>query len=315
MGAQAFLQCEDDQDRRLTMEIGARGAAALLMIIMPLALGAYLIRRFRTGWGLFLVGAVTFIGSQIFHIPFNAYVLNPLLASIGFGADTGPGPTLAIAALLLGLSAGVFEEGARWLAYRFWIRKARTWPQGVVFGSGHGGAEALIAGLLALATLIQLIALRGQDLASIVPAEQLAAAQVQVDAYWATAGWVFFLSAIERASSLAVQITLAVIVLQAFLRPRGGLWLLAAIGWHALVDAVAVYAGFTTGLYAGSVTGTLITEAIIVCMAGISLVMLFRLRPAAESESVSPPAPPAHSGPVPGEAEDRANLEASRFNG
>src|SRR3972149_48142 len=120
------------------MEIAARGAPPLRMIAMPMALGAYLIRRYRSGWGLFLVGAVTFIGSQIFHIPFNAYVLNPLLASAGFGAETGPGLTLALAALLLGLSAGVFEEGARWLAYRFWIRRARTWPQGLAFGSGGG---------------------------------------------------------------------------------------------------------------------------------------------------------------------------------
>jgi len=297
------------------MDIAARGAAALLMIAMPLALGAYLIRRSRSGWGLFLVGAVNFIGSQILHIPFNAYVLNPLLASAGFGAETGPGLTLALAALLLGLSAGVFEEGARWLAYRFWIRKARTWPQGLVFGSGHGGAEAVILGLLALATLLQLVVLRGQDLASLVPAEQLAAAQVQVEAYWSLPGWTFFLAAVERASSLVVQITLAVIVLQSFLRPRGGLWLLAAIGWHMLVDAVAVYAGFTTGLYGGSVTGTVITEAIIVCMAGISLVILLKLKPKAELESVPPPAPPPHAGPLPGAAESQARLDASRFSG
>ena len=297
------------------MEIAARGAAALLMIGMPLALGAYLIRRYRTGRSLFLVGAVTFIGAQIFHIPFNAYVLNPMLASIGFGAATGPGLTLALAALLLGLSAGVFEEGTRWLVYRFWIRKARTWPQGVVFGSGHGGAEALITGMLALATLIQLIALQGQDLASVVPSEQLAAAEVQVQSYWSTPGWVFFLAALERASSLAVQITLAVIVLQAFVRPRGGLWLLAAIGWHALIDAVAVYAGFTTGVYAGSVTGTVMTEAIIVGLAAISLAMLFKLRPAAEAEFAPPPAPTPHSGPLPGAAESQANLDASRFSG
>ena len=297
------------------MEIAARGAAALLMIAMPLALGAYLIRRYRSGWGLFLVGAVAFIGSQTLHIPFNAYGLNPLLALAGFGAETGPGLTLALAALLLGLSAGVFEEGARWLAYRIWIRRSRTWPQGLVFGSGHGGAEAVILGLLALATLLQLVVLRGQDLASLVPAEQLAAAQVQVEAYWSLPGWTFFLAAVERASSLVVQITLAVIVLQAFLRPRGGLWLLAAIGWHAAVDAVAVYAAFTTGLYGGSVTGTVITEAIIVGMAGISLVMLLRLKPAAEQESTPPRMPAPHSGPLPGDNDSQARLEASRFSG
>jgi uncharacterized membrane protein YhfC len=297
------------------MEIAARGAAALLMIAMPLALGAYLIRRFRTGWGLFLVGAVTFIGSQIFHIPFNSYVLDPLLASIGFGAETGPGLTLAVAALLLGLSAGVFEEGARWLAYRFWIRKARTWPQGVVFGSGHGGAEALIGGLLALATLIQLVSLQGQDLASVVPAEQLAVAQSQVEAYWTQPVWTYFLAPIERASALAIQITLAVIVLQSFLRPRGWLWLLAAIGWHALVDGVAVFRGITTGVYAGSISGMIITEVAVALMAGISLFFLFRLRPAAEPEAAAPSPPPPHAGPLEGEIGTPANLDASRFRG
>jgi uncharacterized membrane protein YhfC len=296
------------------MEIAARGAAALLMVAMPLALGAILIRRYRTGWSLFLVGAVVFIASQIFHIPFNTYVLNPLLASIGFDAETGPGLTLAIAALLLGLSAGVFEEGARWLAYRFWIRKARTWPQGVVFGAGHGGAEAIIAGLLALATLLQLVALRGQDLASVVPPELLAAAQVQVDAYWTMPGWAFFLAAVERASALTVQITLAVIVLQAFLRPRGWLWLLAAISWHALVDAVAVFFAITTGVYGGSVNGMVVTEAIVLLMAGISLAMLFRLKPPATPGATTPSAPPPHTGPLADESGTPANLDASRFS-
>jgi uncharacterized membrane protein YhfC len=295
------------------MEVAARAAAALLMIAMPLAVGAYLIRRYRTGWGLFLVGSVTFIGSQILHIPFNAYVLNPFLASVGFGSETGPGLTLALAAALLGLSAGVFEEGARWLAYRFWIRKARTWPQGVVFGSGHGGAEALIAGLLALATLIQLLALQGQDLAAVVPPEQLVVAQAQVEAYWSLPGWTAFLATVERASALTIQITLAVIVLQAFLRPRGWLWFLAAVGWHALVDAVAVFSGIATGVYGGSISGMVITEAIVGLMAGISLVILFRLKPAVAPEAATPSAPPPHAGPLPGASENQTNLDASRF--
>jgi uncharacterized membrane protein YhfC len=297
------------------MDTVMRGAAALLTIAMPLAVGAYLVRRFKTGWGLLLIGAVTFLLSQVFHLPFNSYVLNPILARLGFSASTGPGLTLAVAAILLGLSAGVFEEGARWLVYRFWIRRARTWPEGVVFGAGHGGLEALITGLLALATLIQLTALRGQDLSKVVPPDQLAAAEAQVALYWGLPWWSAFMATVERASAMTVQITLAVIVLQAFLRPKGLLWLLAAIGWHALVDAVAVFAGVTTGVYGGSVPGMVITEVIIACLAGASLVMLFRLRPAAIPEPPTPPAQPPHVGPVPGEVHDRDRLESTRFDG
>jgi len=297
------------------MEIAARGAAALLLIGMPLALGAYLVRRFKIGWRLFLIGAVTFVVSQILHIPFNVYILTPLMAGLGFGTADGPGLALAGAAVLLGLSAGVFEEGARWLAYRFWIFKARTWPEGVVYGSGHGGAEALLTGLIALATLVQLIALRGQDLAAIVPAEQLAAAEAQMESYWTLPGWVFFFSVVERASALVVQITLSVIVLQAFLRPRGELWLLAAIGWHALVDAVAVFAGVSTGVYGGSISGTVITELLIAMLAGISLVILFRLLPAREADGPAAPALPPHTGPVVGVEPGEDRLASSRFSG
>ena len=295
------------------MEIGARGAAALLLIAMPLALGAYLVRHFKTGWRLFLIGAVTFVASQILHIPFNTYVLNPLMVQLGFGTSSGPGLALAGASILFGLSAGVFEEGARWLVYRFWIRRARTWPEGVVFGSGHGGGEAIITGLIALATLIQLSAVRGQDLAAIVPAEQLAAAQAQVEAYWDLPGGIFFISAVERASALAVQITLSVIVLRAFLRPHGGLWLLAAIGWHALVDAVAVFAGVSTGVYRGSVWGTVFTELLIAGMAAMSLLILFRLRPAEASAGSGMEAASPHIGPVPTGEPGADRIEASRF--
>jgi len=295
------------------MNVVGRAAGSLLTIAMPLALGAYLVRRFRTGWRLFLIGAVTFIGSQVFHIPFNSYVLNPILAALGFGPGTTSGPTLAVAAVLLGLSAGVFEEGARWLVYRFWIRRARTWPQGVTFGSGHGGAEAIIVGVLTLATFVQLTALRGRDLAGIVPPERLAAAQAQVEAYWGAPAWVGLVPAVERASALAVQMTLAVIVLQAFLRPHGGLWLLAAIGWHAAVDAVAVYAGVALQVSQGSISGMLITEAIIAAMAAVSLWFLFRLRPPVEAE-ILPPVPPPYSGPLPAPDDSLAGLDSSRYS-
>ena len=89
--------------------------------------------------------------------------------------------------------------------------------------------------------------------------------------------------------------------------------MMAAIGWHALVDAVAVFAGVSTGVYGGSVGGTVITELLIAGLAAISLGMLFRLRPAATSPGSGTPAPPPHTGPVQA-GEPRADrIEASRF--
>ena len=276
------------------MDIGLRGVSALLMIALPLAVGVYLTRRWQKGWGLVLVGAATFLISQAGHLPFNGAVLNPFLTRLGFGTGPDPQPVwaLAAAALLLGLSAGVFEEGARFLVYRLWIRRARTYREGVLFGMGHGGAEAIAVGVLAILQLAQAYALRGQDLSTIVPADQLVVAQAQLEAYWAVPAPAALLSAVERASALAIQITLAVLVLQAFTRRRGWRWFLAAILWHAAIDAAAVFTGVQWGTYQGSVAGAVASEIMVAVFALVSLWILLRLRPAEPAVEIIPPGPP-----------------------
>jgi uncharacterized membrane protein YhfC len=289
------------------MDFGLRLLSALIMIALPIGVGLYLRRRWTVSWKLVLVGGAVFLLAQAAHIPFNAAVLNPYLARLGFGGPDVQGWPLAVSALLLGLSAGIFEEGARYLTYRFWLRQARTFRQGVVFGLGHGGAEAIVIGILALLQHVQLFAMRGQDLSTIVPADQLEAAAAQVEAYWGTPTWAFFLSTVERASALAIQISLSVIVLQAVTRPRGGLWLLAAIGWHALVDAGAVFTGILWGTYRGLTSAAVASEILVAGFALASLYILTRLRPAdGEPEGAEPPQPslppppgvPPGAGPV-----------------
>ena len=49
----------------ITSSIGVLG-----MIILPVLLGFWLTRRFKLSWKLFLAGALTFIASQVLHIPF-----------------------------------------------------------------------------------------------------------------------------------------------------------------------------------------------------------------------------------------------------
>ncbi len=283
------------------------------MVALPLATAAVLVRRWQVGWKLVLAGAATFVAAQVLHLPFNAYVLNPILAGLGGDLTAGPGIALAISALGLGLSAGVFEEAARWFSYRFWVRSARTWREGVVFGVGHGGLEALLVGLAAAATLIQLTALRGQDLAAIVPPDQLDLARAQVEAYWALPAWATLFALAERVSAFVIQLSLSVLVLQTFLRKGRGLWLLAAVGWHALIDAAAVYVGVATGVHSGETRALLLTEGVIALLALIGLVILFRLRPVQEQAPPPPNLPQPHRGPVSVDVPPRDRLDDSRF--
>ncbi|HLF37722.1 MAG TPA: YhfC family glutamic-type intramembrane protease [Anaerolineales bacterium] len=240
----------------------------LLMLAMPLGLGVVLSRRTGRRWGLYGAGALTFIGSQVLHLPFNGLVLNPQLAALGFG-ERGLSGTLVLSAVLLGLSSGVFEEGARFLVLRFWQRSARSWRDSLMFGAGHGGTEAILVGALALVAFFQALAYRNTDLSQILPADQVATAASQVEAYW-TAPWPFaLLGAAERAFSLAAHLSLSAMVMRAFTHRNAG-WLVAAIGWHALINTLAVIALFTVSPVA--------TEGLIGLTAGVSVGILFALR-------------------------------------
>jgi uncharacterized membrane protein YhfC len=281
------------------------------MLAVPVALGAYVARRVRMGWRLFFVGAVTFVGSQVLHIPFNVWVLAPRLASAGLAQATEGLPLLGLA-LAYGLSAGVFEEGARYLVYRFWIKDARRWREAIQFGVGHGGAEAIILGGLALLAFFQLTAMRGTDLAALVPAERLELARAEIAAYWGASWYEALAGAVERALALCLQTSFAVLVLQAFTR-KNPLWLFVAILWHAMVDALAV-----VGVVRQWSIYTI--EGAVGVMALLSLAALFALRPREQGDTgqgKEPPEPPAlvrrDEPPIPAVPPER--LEDSRYTG
>ncbi len=277
---------------------------ALIMIALPVAVGALLSRKLGAKWGLFGVGALTFIASQVVHIPLNA----GLTALFARGILPAPPAEwkLLFNATLLGATAGLCEDLARYVAYRWFIKSARTWRQALMFGAGHGGAEAIILGVLVAATFVTMLSLRGSDL-NFVPAEQRELAARQIAAFWSAQWYDTLLGAIERVSALCVQVSLAVIVLQSFTR-NNPLWLGLAIVWHAVVDAVAVIAAQTWGVYW--------TEAIVGLFAMISLIALLALRQpereAAPPESV-PPSPVPVAAPRPAPEPLKEKLEETKY--
>ena len=274
----------------------------LPMILLPIGLGIYLTRRWKTGWRLWLIGAGTFVLSQVGHIPFNL-VMGLILNRTPLG-QLSPAGQLLFNAVFLGLSAGIFEELFRYGMFRWWAKDARTWKTGILTGVGHGGIEAILLGLIALYALLQLAVLRDQDLSTLFPADQLALAQLQVAEYWSMTWYDSLLGALERLFTIPVQISFAVIVLQCFTR-RQGFWIWIAVGYHALIDATAVLAVNHIGVYG--------TEAIVAGFSILSLGIIFRLRrpdPAPAPEPPSSPVPAFTPQPL-GETPEK--LEDTRF--
>jgi uncharacterized membrane protein YhfC len=282
----------------------------LLMIAIPVGLAFYLTRRFRLGWRLWWIGAATFVLSQIGHIPFN-WLLTRL-----FQSGVLPLPAVAwrpaFNAVVLGLSAGLWEELTRYAVYRWWAKDARSWNKGVLLGAGHGGIEAIILGLLVLYTFINMVALRNADLAQVVPASQLALAQQQVSTYWSSSWLMSILGAVERSFTIPCQIALSVLVLQAFTRGKFR-WVWLAILWHAVLDASAVYFSVAWRAYPWwpyAIEGLIGIEAL------ISIAIIFALRqpePSVPEEMAPLPAPVKEMVLIPLE-ETSENLDKTRYN-
>jgi uncharacterized membrane protein YhfC len=236
----------------------------LLMMILPILLGRWIAAKRRVGWGLFGMGAVTFVLSQVGHFPFNSVVLPQ-------AAWVNP-ENLPVYALFLGLSAGAFEGVARYLTYRFWAKEARSWGQGLMLGAGHGGIEAILLGVIGLLNFVILLGLKNglfQGILASVPDDQLYLVDIQIEALFGVAPGMALLGAVERVFALLLHLSASLLVMQVFV--RGQLrWLWAAIAWHALIDGVLVY----VVVLWGAVTAELV-------LAGMSLVsvgIIFWLR-------------------------------------
>jgi uncharacterized membrane protein YhfC len=271
-----------------------------LMIVMPVVLAICLTRQWKLGGRIWWIGVATFILSQVGHIPFN-WGISKLLNQTGMVAWS-PTTQLIFNAVFLGLSAGIFEEGMRYLVLRWWAKDVRSWRKGVLFGTGHGGVEAIILGAFVLYGFFQMAALRNTDLSKVIPANQIALVQIQVTTYWNLTWYGSLLGALERFFAIPTQIVLAVMVMQAFTRKHMH-WLFLAIGYHALSDASAIISVKYLGTYW--------TEAIICGFAILSVILIFKLRQPEPALEIPPAGPdPVLSTPEPvgGTSEDMENM-------
>lgn len=214
-----------------------------LMILIPVVLAGLMRRRFQAPWLLFGIGSLTFIGSQVVHFP-----LNNLLTRLHILPQTGisdPSISLLQTCLVLGLTAGLCEEGARAVGYYF-LRRFRSVEDGVMLGIGHGGIEAMVfGGVLTAATVSSLIPLMGTDLSGLnLNPDQAAVLTRQLQALGGSPIAAAAAPLVERLLAMVLHVILSVMVLEAF--RRRSFFLVLAIVYHMLVDAGAVYLSTVT---------------------------------------------------------------------
>ncbi|AZQ47365.1 YhfC family glutamic-type intramembrane protease [Bacillus sp. GX] len=178
------------------------------MISFGLPLLALLYAVWKKRYIPYMLGVLAFVVSQILiRIPILNYVNG---TSTDFQMFSVMQPVLFV--LLLSLSAGIFEEVARFIAMRYFM-KQRDWQSGFLFGAGHGGIEAvLIVGIPVISLLLSQTAIQNGDS--------------------------YYFAGIERIFAMVLHIGLSFIILQAVVQKKFR-YVIYAILIHGTANALA----------------------------------------------------------------------------
>jgi len=266
------------------------------------------VSRWKISSRIWWIGFVTFIISQVGHIPFNSGVGELLNHS---GIVYWPFINqLIFNAIFLGFSAGLFEEGSRYLVIRYWAKDVKSWKRGFLFGAGHGGSEAIILGIIALVNYgVWLVMSQPggiQELVNsgLIRADQVDAVQQQMSVIWSMPWYITLLPALERILTIPIQICMSILVTQGFIRKQW-FWVWLAIIYHAIVDGSAVLSSHFLGSYW--------TEALIAIFTINSILIIILLRKPEPANLLEPVTKPIAEHKLLEVVETDENLERTQF--
>lgn len=238
---------------------------AIVCFLLPIIVLIYFKRKEKISYKPVIIGAAVFfvfamILERLVHMVVlgNNLITNPVWFTI-YGA----------------LMAGIFEEGGRFIAFKTVLKNNHKWKDGLAFGIGHGGIEAILIGAVMNIQYIVYSKLINSGLfdtviGSKVPASQLAQFQLIKETLIQTSAGTYLMGSVERICALAIQLALTMVVLYA-VKYRKNIYLLAAILLHALIDVPAA-------LYQVKAINVYAAEAILIIYFIIAMIFLFRAK-------------------------------------
>ncbi|WP_442598639.1 YhfC family intramembrane metalloprotease [Neobacillus sp. D3-1R] len=213
----------------------AMAIVIVFAVAFPVGLVIYFVKKKWMSWKALVAGIITFIVfSQVLEKLLHLAVIDPSGPSLKW--STNP----YLFALYGALAAGIFEEVGRYIVLRFFLKKSRTYEDGLSFGLGHGGIEVLlIAGLnMVLAIVYSSLINSGQfeaTLGSALPSDQVEGIK---NLYLSQTFGLILVGGLERVPALIFHIVFSLIVLRAVVESKIK-YLFIAILIHAAIDFVA----------------------------------------------------------------------------
>lgn len=206
--------------------------SAIISIVMPVVLAIIITKKYKASFLPIVVGAGVFIIFQIlFRIPllakfeemdwYQKLYQNKILIS-----------------LFLGLTAGMVEEIGRFIGFKILHKKKfYDYKNGIAFGIGHGGIEAiLLVGLTYINNIVISSAINNGLYDSVIavnmPDETAELIKRQL---MDTKRIMFLIGGVERIFAIIIQIALTLVVLYG-VKYRKNIWVFIAILLHAVID-------------------------------------------------------------------------------
>lgn len=204
-------------------------------LVLPVLLAIIYLRKNKKYLKPILLGALTFFVFQILiRVPILQLAL-PQATWYNILIHSQP----ILYALFLGATAAIFEETGRYIVIKIFLKKQLTADDGISFGIGHGGIEAiLLVGINYIYLLVTKI--------------------------YEFAPEMIFLGGIERVFAIAVHIGMSVMVMKS-IREKHLIWFVLALIIHTLIDVFAVL-----------VLNVYILEIIMLAFAVVSLLFIKR---------------------------------------
>lgn len=215
-------------------------AAYVILGLLGIGIPAAAVLIWRFGFKKGTIKAA-FIGAGMFFL--FAIILEQLLHMVMLPLVSGNAVFYTIYGAL---AAGIFEETARFISFRFFMKNSRSMENAVSYGLGHGGFEAVyICGITALSVLMMAASVNIVGAAEFIQStsggSEAVATQLeqQLTAYAQLTMPAVFMSIYERIIAIALHTSLSVLVMEAVM-VKSKFWLYpAAILIHALFDVPA----------------------------------------------------------------------------
>ena len=251
-----------------TASIICMAICAIFCMAIPFVLMAIVKKKFNTGLAPFFIGWAVF---TLFALILEPIMHNAVL--LGKYGDVIQN-NIWLYALYGGFAAGIFEETGRFVAFKTVMRKSRDKADGVMYGAGHGGFEALIVAGMGMISNIVMALMMNLGLTDMLTTGMdeatLATFNSQLEQLATLAPGTFLLGAVERCSAIALHIALSVLVWTAAKQAKKGWLYPVAILIHAFADGVLVILANGLGM------NVYLVEAILAVM--VAVIVFFAVK-------------------------------------